>query len=220
MGLDELITSLNRSLAGWANYFRYGVSKATFSAIDHFTWSRLMRWIRAKYAGKHRLGMTALRRRFCDKEWRFACNGGRLHRRIQRRRDTLPLPRQQHPDPMDPGTGSRHQQLTSEQDTRSARCAERRTPGAGGDLRETDRWQHQNRARRSTSPRADMTRTCGLNAGPPVLRRADSVCPIREADMQQWAHAGVSGPVCCKAAVTTSGAGCNSRVLGAGYEMR
>src|SRR5271166_6827486 len=30
MGLDELITSLNRSLAGWANYFRYGVSKAIF----------------------------------------------------------------------------------------------------------------------------------------------------------------------------------------------
>jgi RNA-directed DNA polymerase len=75
IGLDELITSLNRSLAGWANYFRYGVSKATFSAIDHFTWSRLMRWTRAKYAGKHRLGMTELRRRFCDQEWRFACNG-------------------------------------------------------------------------------------------------------------------------------------------------
>src|SRR5689334_11177027 len=75
MGLDELITSLNRSLAGWANYFRYGVSKATFSAIDHFTWGRLMRWTRARYAGKHRLGMTALRRRFCDQEWRFACNG-------------------------------------------------------------------------------------------------------------------------------------------------
>jgi len=75
LGLDELITSLNRSLAGWANYFRYGVSKATFSAIDHFTWGRLMRWIRAKYAGKHRLGMTELRRRFCDQEWRFACNG-------------------------------------------------------------------------------------------------------------------------------------------------
>ena len=74
-GLDELITSLNRSLAGWANYFRYGVSKATFSAIDNFTWSRLMRWIRAKYAGKHRLGMKELRRRFCDQEWRFACNG-------------------------------------------------------------------------------------------------------------------------------------------------
>jgi RNA-directed DNA polymerase len=75
MDLDELIISLNRSLAGWANYFRYGISKATFSAVDHFTWGRLMRWIRAKYAGKHRLGMKELRRRFCDQEWRFACNG-------------------------------------------------------------------------------------------------------------------------------------------------
>src|SRR5467141_1424717 len=73
--LAEVITSLNKSLAGWANYFRYGISKATFSAVDHFTWGRLMRWIRAKYAGKHRLGMTALRNRFCDQEWRFACNG-------------------------------------------------------------------------------------------------------------------------------------------------
>jgi RNA-directed DNA polymerase len=74
-GLDELIMSLNRSLAGWANYFRYGVSKAIFEAVDHHAWGRLMRWIRAKYAGKHRLGMRALRRRFCDQGWRFACNG-------------------------------------------------------------------------------------------------------------------------------------------------
>jgi RNA-directed DNA polymerase len=76
--LEQLITSLNQALAGWANYFRYGVSKATFSAIDHFTWGRLMRWIRAKYAGRHRLGMTALRRRFCDQQWRFAWNGAVL----------------------------------------------------------------------------------------------------------------------------------------------
>jgi len=34
-----------------------------------------MRWIRAKYAGKHRLGMKELRRRFCDQGWRFACDG-------------------------------------------------------------------------------------------------------------------------------------------------
>ena len=73
--LTELITSLNRSLAGWANYFRHGVSKAIFDAVDHHAWNRLMRWIRARYAGKHRLGMRALRRRFCDQGWRFACNG-------------------------------------------------------------------------------------------------------------------------------------------------
>jgi len=73
--LDELIRSLNRSLAGWANYFRYGVSKATFSAIDTFTWGRLMRWIRAKHKGRTGLGMRQLRRRFCDQGWRFAWKG-------------------------------------------------------------------------------------------------------------------------------------------------
>jgi RNA-directed DNA polymerase len=75
MDLDELILSLNRSLAGWANYFRHGSSKATFSAVDYFVWGRLMRWIRAKYAGKTGLSMKELRRRFCDQGWRFAHNG-------------------------------------------------------------------------------------------------------------------------------------------------
>ncbi|HSO55625.1 MAG TPA: group II intron maturase-specific domain-containing protein, partial [Actinomycetes bacterium] len=42
--LDQVLRSLNRSLAGWANYFRNGVSKDVFSAIDQFTWGRLMRW--------------------------------------------------------------------------------------------------------------------------------------------------------------------------------
>jgi RNA-directed DNA polymerase len=73
--LDELILSLNRSLAGWANYFRHGASKATFNAIDSFVWERLMRWIRGKYAGKTELSMKELRRRFCDQGWRFAHNG-------------------------------------------------------------------------------------------------------------------------------------------------
>ena len=34
-----------------------------------------MRWLRNKYAGKNRLGMRELRRRFCDTGWRFAYNG-------------------------------------------------------------------------------------------------------------------------------------------------
>jgi RNA-directed DNA polymerase len=75
MDLEELIASINRALAGWAAYFRYGVSKAVFSAIDAFAWGRLMRWIRAKHKGRHRPGMKQLRRRFCDQGWRFACNG-------------------------------------------------------------------------------------------------------------------------------------------------
>jgi RNA-directed DNA polymerase len=73
--LDKLITSLNRSLRGWANYFRYGVSKATFSAIDSHAWLRLMRWIRAKHTGRKRLGMKPSRRRFCDPGWKITHNG-------------------------------------------------------------------------------------------------------------------------------------------------
>ena len=54
---------------------------------------------------------------------------GRVHRRIQRHRDPLPLPRQQHPDPVDPETSSHSKWLRSGQDTWSARCGESRTPG-------------------------------------------------------------------------------------------
>jgi RNA-directed DNA polymerase len=75
MPLDEMLAGLNRMLAGWATYFRYGVSKQVFHSIDQHAWHRLMRWTRNKYAGKNRLGMTELRRRFCDKGWRFAYNG-------------------------------------------------------------------------------------------------------------------------------------------------
>ena len=70
--LDELITSLNRFLRGWANYFRHGVSKATFNAIDHHAWRRLAGWIRRKH---HLTGRNQLRRRFCGRGWRIAHNG-------------------------------------------------------------------------------------------------------------------------------------------------
>src|SRR5690242_11859569 len=63
---------------------------------------------------------------------------GRVHRRLQRQGDPLPLPRWQHPDPVDPGTAGRAKQLTTGQGTWSARCGESRTPGAVGGSRETD----------------------------------------------------------------------------------
>jgi RNA-directed DNA polymerase len=47
--LDEVIDSLNKSLRGWANYFRHGVSKATFKSLDNHAWLRLANWIRRKY---------------------------------------------------------------------------------------------------------------------------------------------------------------------------
>jgi len=77
---DVLIQSINRTLAGWANYHRHGVSKAVFSAIDHHAWGRIMRWLRQKYKqGSSRIGMPALRRRFCVRgTWQFAANGVRF----------------------------------------------------------------------------------------------------------------------------------------------
>jgi RNA-directed DNA polymerase len=70
--LDELLVSVNRSLQGWANYFRHGVSKATFSSVDHHAWWRLEGWIRRK----HKISRKQLRHRFClPGSWRIAHNG-------------------------------------------------------------------------------------------------------------------------------------------------
>jgi RNA-directed DNA polymerase len=71
--LDKLLASLNRSLRGWANYFRHGVSKATFSAVDSHAWWRLANWI----SRKHRLpSRKQLRHRFCiPGSWRIAYDG-------------------------------------------------------------------------------------------------------------------------------------------------
>jgi RNA-directed DNA polymerase len=73
MDLDELLVSLNRSLRGWANYFRHGVSKATFKAVDHHAWRRIATWIYRKHNRK--IGWKQLRHRYCDRGWRIAHNG-------------------------------------------------------------------------------------------------------------------------------------------------
>jgi RNA-directed DNA polymerase len=67
----DLLRFLGRMLRGWANYFRHGASKATFSAVDSYTWERIASWLRRK----HRLGWPALKRRFCVNGWRFAADG-------------------------------------------------------------------------------------------------------------------------------------------------
>lgn len=67
--LADLLRSLGRTLRGWANYFRHGVSKAVFSAIDSHAWERIAIWLRRKHG---RVGWPELRRRFClPGTWRF-----------------------------------------------------------------------------------------------------------------------------------------------------
>jgi len=70
-----LMGYLGRVLRGWANYFRHGVSKAVFNAVDSFTWERITSWL----LKKHRIGWPELRRRFClPGTWRLAHDGQRF----------------------------------------------------------------------------------------------------------------------------------------------
>jgi RNA-directed DNA polymerase len=77
--LEALIQGINQVLAGWANYFRHGVSKAVFNKVDSHAWNRIMRWLRRKHQGRGGLGMLQMRKRFClPGTWIFAVNGTRF----------------------------------------------------------------------------------------------------------------------------------------------
>jgi RNA-directed DNA polymerase len=49
--LALLLRSINPVLRGWCNYFRHGVSSRTFSYVDHFTWWRIVGWMRKRHHG-------------------------------------------------------------------------------------------------------------------------------------------------------------------------
>ena len=64
--LAVLLHQLNRALRGWANYFRHGVSKATFDYLGQYTWRRVIRWLHRKH---YRAGWKWLRRRYLPRWW-------------------------------------------------------------------------------------------------------------------------------------------------------
>lgn len=47
--LGVLLYRINPVLRGWTNYFRHGVSKATFNYLRAFAWQRVVRWLRRKH---------------------------------------------------------------------------------------------------------------------------------------------------------------------------
>jgi RNA-directed DNA polymerase len=47
--LAILLGRLNPVLRGWTNYFRHGVSKATFNYLRAFLWRRVVCWLRHKH---------------------------------------------------------------------------------------------------------------------------------------------------------------------------
>jgi RNA-directed DNA polymerase len=65
MPSKAVLQRVNAVLRGWCNYFRHGVSKATFSYLDEFAWRRVTRWLRRRHDG---LTWKALARRFLTAE--------------------------------------------------------------------------------------------------------------------------------------------------------
>jgi RNA-directed DNA polymerase len=47
--LSDLLRQLNAILGGWCNYFRHGVSNATFSYLSRFAWRRVLIWLRKRH---------------------------------------------------------------------------------------------------------------------------------------------------------------------------
>ena len=64
--LSDLLRQINGVLRGWTNYFRHGVSKDTFAYLRHFTWLRVVRWLRRKH---RRANWGWLRRRYLSNGW-------------------------------------------------------------------------------------------------------------------------------------------------------
>ena len=103
---EALIQGINRAMAGWANYFRHGVSQSRlqhdrFPRVepDHaLAAAQVQRTIRARDASTP---AALLRPRHLD----VRSQRSQVHRRVSRAGHPLPLPRQQHPGPADTPAG-------------------------------------------------------------------------------------------------------------------
>lgn len=61
--LGHILRQLRLVLRGWCNYFRHGVSSRTFGYLAHFTWTRVVCWLRRKH---RKANWKQLRRRHLD----------------------------------------------------------------------------------------------------------------------------------------------------------
>jgi RNA-directed DNA polymerase len=69
--LADLLKRVNPLLRGWCNYFRHGVCKRTFGYVDHYSWWKIVTWIRKRHAG---LNWGTVRRRYLPR-WDISDDG-------------------------------------------------------------------------------------------------------------------------------------------------
>lgn len=74
--LGDLLVRLNPVLRGWCTYFRHGVSKRTFSYLDHYAFWRIVGWLRKRHP---KLNMGTLVRRHLP-GWEIADDGIEMFR--------------------------------------------------------------------------------------------------------------------------------------------
>jgi RNA-directed DNA polymerase len=101
--LEYVLTGLNMVMHGWANYFKHAVAKNVFAMLDNFAWWRVVRMLRVR----HHWRWPDVRARFTTPTGRWLPISAGETRAAADRGDIghpVPLPRQQHPQPLDPAT--------------------------------------------------------------------------------------------------------------------
>ncbi|MCX7121711.1 MAG: hypothetical protein NTZ67_08090 [Gammaproteobacteria bacterium] len=70
----DLIKMLNPKIRGWANYYRVGVSKSTYSKIDNEIYRMSMHWVLRKFFKRQRQKAVKryFRRRHVTRNWIFS----------------------------------------------------------------------------------------------------------------------------------------------------
>jgi RNA-directed DNA polymerase len=124
--LAVLLLRLNAALRGWANYFRHGLSKRTFSYLDTFAWRRIARRAAQTTPRPELKGHPATLHAAMDDRHRR----DRAVHVLDGRGYPLPLPRDAHPDALD-----RHDPpppMTTGMASWRAGCAKMCTSGSEG----------------------------------------------------------------------------------------
>jgi RNA-directed DNA polymerase len=82
---EALIRKLNPILRGFANYYKGGVSKETFSYISHRTWQYLWRWVKRRHPNKNAKWLRkSYFKTINGDRWTFACITGEHQGLVER----------------------------------------------------------------------------------------------------------------------------------------